>query len=198
MSLILKLVEVMKSIPYIQKAGFNSFHKYRYASEADVNERVREEFAKRNLVMIPDVKSCTVRPHVTHKGHHESITTVEVEFKIIDGDTGETISFTTFGEGQDAGDKGIYKAITGAQKYALMKMLMIPTGDDPEADERTDEQHQTQDTESLKAKFMIVKGTTLGFEEWLKKSKQGGLTLTQIDQALDKKIEETLEKDDAK
>jgi hypothetical protein len=39
------------------------------------------------------------------------------------------------GEGQDAGDKAVYKAMTGALKYCLLKTFLIPTGDDPERDE---------------------------------------------------------------
>lgn len=42
------------------------------------------------------------------------------------------------GYGDDAGDKGIYKAITGGVKYMLMKTFQISTGDDPEGDESTD------------------------------------------------------------
>ena len=53
--LITKLVEVMKQVKYIQKTGYNSFHKYKYATEADVNERIREELAKLNVLMIPSV-----------------------------------------------------------------------------------------------------------------------------------------------
>ena len=48
------------------------------------------------------------------------------------------------GSGQDAGDKGIFKAISGAQKYALMKAFMIPTGDDPEQDAGVDERNNRQ------------------------------------------------------
>jgi hypothetical protein len=68
-----------------------------------------------------------------------------MEFKFIDGETGEELVFHSEGEGQDAGDKGIYKAITGAQKYALMKAFMIPTGDDPEADSGVDERNTKEE-----------------------------------------------------
>lgn len=44
-----------------------------------------------------------------------------------------------FGSGQDAGDKAIMKAQTAAIKYAYMMSLCIATGDDPEADSKTDE-----------------------------------------------------------
>lgn len=129
-----KLVKVMQQVKYIEKKGFNNFNKYKYATEADVNEKVREYLAEQNVMMIPDAKSYNVREHTNRKGNLEYIGTAEVEFTFHDGDTGETISFTVFGEGQDAGDKSVYKAITGAQKYALMKSFMIPTGDDPERD----------------------------------------------------------------
>ena len=64
-----------------------------------------------------------------------TVATLVVEFTFIDAETGETESFTVVGEGQDSGDKAVYKALTGATKYALMKTFLIPTGDDPERDE---------------------------------------------------------------
>ena len=143
MNLTSKLVEVMRQVKYIQKTGYNSFHKYKYATEGDVNERIREELAKLNVLMIPSVKTCTNRVHLTSKGNAENIVTVEMEFTFYDGDSEEKLSLLSFGEGQDAGDKGVYKAITGAQKYALMKCFMIPTGDDPEADSSVDERNQS-------------------------------------------------------
>src|SRR5574340_328981 len=47
----------------------------------------------------------------------------------------DKIEFLVIGEGQDRGDKATYKAMTGATKYALLKLFLIPTGDDPEKDE---------------------------------------------------------------
>lgn len=140
-SLVAKLAEVMKQIEKMPKTGFNKFHNYSYATEADVSEVVRNELAERNIIMIPTMLSCTHREHINRNNNTEYITTVEMEFNFIDGDSGESLKLTMFGEGQDAGDKGTYKAITGAQKYALMKLFMIPTYDDPEADTGTDERN---------------------------------------------------------
>jgi hypothetical protein len=105
------------------------------------------------------------------------------------------------GEGQDAGDKGPYKAMTGAQKYALMKTFMIPTGDDPEADEDVDKRnseeqkdHQQDSAGSkmsvLKAKWQKLAGSLNGFEEWYKGQKQSGYTDQQMDVYLTKKMQE--------
>ncbi|WP_373894422.1 ERF family protein [Virgibacillus sp. CBA3643] len=132
--LVKKLANVMKEVKYIEKKGFNNFNKYKYATESDVAERVREVLAEQNVMMLPDVVEHTTREHVNRKQNIEYIATVKVKFTFIDGETGEEISIHSAGEGQDAGDKAVYKAITGAQKYALMKAFMIPTGDDPESD----------------------------------------------------------------
>lgn len=144
--LVRKLTEVMDQVKYIQKKGFNKFHKYSYATESDVSERVREELAQRVVMMIPNVVESTVREHKNRSNNIEYIVKVRMEFKFIDGETGEELIFHSEGEGQDAGDKGIYKAITGAQKYALMKAFMIPTGDDPEADSGVDERNTKEDS----------------------------------------------------
>lgn len=189
--LVKKLAEVMKQVKYIQKTGRNTFHNYNYATEADVNEKVREVLAEQNVIMIPNVKSQSYREHINNKGKTEYITTAEVEFTFIDGETGETIAFTTFGEGQDAGDKGTYKAITGAQKYALMKTFMIPTGDDPEADKGVDERNSDNDNRqpdkppaTLKAKYELGKGSMDGFEEWVAEQKGKGRTYQKMEQNL--------------
>ncbi|WP_156900210.1 ERF family protein [Alicyclobacillus contaminans] len=146
-SLVKKLAQVMKQVPYIQKRGRNSFHGYNYATEADVNEKVREVLAEQNVIMLPSMKGHELRETVTAKGQTEYIIRVDMDFTFIDGDTGEQLTISMSGEGQDRGDKAIYKAISGAQKYALMKVFMIPTGDDPEGDEGVDERNHGKATE---------------------------------------------------
>lgn len=134
LKLVKKLAEIMSAVRNVEKKGYNSFHKYAYATEADVSIAVREELAKRFVMMIPSVLRREIREHTNNRGKIEYIAIVDMEFKFIDGETGEEILFHFSGEGQDAGDKAIYKAETGTQKYAMMKVFQIPTGDDPERD----------------------------------------------------------------
>lgn len=143
-SLALKLAKVMQEVKYIQKRGHNKFHNYKYATEADVNEKVRECLAEKNVIMLPSMKSHSIRETKTAKGDTEYIVCVDMDFTFIDGESGEQLTITMSGEGQDRGDKAIYKAISGAQKYALMKVFMIPTGDDPEGDETVDERNHKE------------------------------------------------------
>src|ERR1700738_467768 len=58
-------------------------------------------------------------------------------YTFMDRDTAEEITVKVAGEGRDPGDKGPYKAMTGALKYALLQSFLLATGDDPE-DERAD------------------------------------------------------------
>lgn len=135
MKLAAKLAQIMATVDRIPKNGRNKYHNYDYAMEADVADHVRQKFAEKNIVLIADMLDCERLERADKDGVLVSdITRVKVRFTFYDGDSEEEISFVIFGEGQDALDKGPYKALTGAVKYALMKSLLIPTGDDPEND----------------------------------------------------------------
>ena len=123
-SLTSKLVKVMAEVKYVQKSGYNAFHKYAYATEADVLDKVRESLTKHNVFIFQSVEG------VTKEGE---LTTAQVKYTIVDGDSGESMTVMSAGSGADKSDKGIYKAITGASKYFLLKNFMVATGDDPEA-----------------------------------------------------------------
>ncbi|MCM3141701.1 ERF family protein [Brevibacillus sp. MER 51] len=203
-TLVKKLAQVMKQVKYIQKRGKNKFHNYTYATESDVSEKIREELAERNVMMIPSVVGHSTREHTNQKGNREYICTVDMQFTFLDGDSGETITFNTIGEGQDAGDKGPYKAITGAQKYALMKAFMIPTGDDPEADEGVDQRNTeppksgekaepnvtSKKSATIKAKYQSFKGTLDGFDDFYLGCINNGWNEAKIEKYLTEKLAE--------
>lgn len=127
-----KLAKIIGEISRVPKRGRNEFHKYDYVTEADLLDSVRSKLADAHVAYFFSVDSVTTRPTDAKGG---PITEVAVTATFADGDTAETFSVKGAGAGQDAGDKGVYKAITGAQKYVLMKTFMVPTGDDPELDE---------------------------------------------------------------
>lgn len=128
----MKLSEVMAEVGRIPKNGYNSNHNYRYAKEDDVLEGVRNALSSRALILMPSVEDTAWSVLEAKSGSKQRICTLTVRFTLHDGETGEHMSFTVLGEGQDVGDKATYKAMTGALKYALLKLFLIPTGDDPE------------------------------------------------------------------
>lgn len=127
-----KISEIVLAVSHVAKGGRNAFHNYDYATEADVLAAVRQAMAERKLALIPEVTSWEVEKE---EGSKDFITHVKLNFTLVDGDTGfwEVCPFA--GSGLDRGEKGIYKAITGATKYFLLKLFLLPTGDDPERDE---------------------------------------------------------------
>lgn len=131
-SLAKKLVEVMGAISRVPKKGYNDFHKYWYALEADILEALRGELSQRNVLLIPAVTGRS-RDAVGEKG--QVVTHLDMEFTFLDADSGETLVRPWLGAGADKEDKGAYKAMTGGEKYFLLKFFLIPTGDDPEADD---------------------------------------------------------------
>lgn len=140
--LLKKLSEIMKEARYIQKRGKNSFHKYSYVTEADVNEKIGEMLSERGIVFIPDLTESHMRETTTARGNTEYIVKAKMSFTFMDSETGESITTKMEGEGQDNGDKAIFKAISGTQKYVLLKFFMLASGDDPEADGGVDERNE--------------------------------------------------------
>ena len=58
---------------------------------------------------------------------------IEVEYRFVNVDNpSEFIDITTYGDGVDSQDKAPGKAMTYADKYALLKAYKIETGDDPD------------------------------------------------------------------
>lgn len=133
-----KLLEVMKECSYVQKNGTNSFHGYKYATSADVLEKVNQAFVKHGLVSIAQPELIDMVDVTTAKGNIEKLATVRMQITLTDVETGETFDIVGLGSGQDNGDKAVMKAETAAIKYAYMLTLAISTGDDPEADIKTD------------------------------------------------------------
>lgn len=119
----LKILKVMEAVKSVAKDGFNSFHKYKYVTDASIVVEIRKQLIKNNLICIPTQESCTLVG---------DLTTLLVKYTLIDIDSGETLITQVYGYGQDKGDKGIYKAATGAEKYFLLKTFLLPTDDDPE------------------------------------------------------------------
>jgi len=159
-SLVRKLAEVMAAVGWIEKSGYNEFHKYKYAQEADLVSALRGELAERNVMIFPDVKTYERKPLEVETLKWDDVAKAKVpvvrktqlaeilvDWTFVDGDSGEFRTISIPGVGEDNVDKGFYKAFTGSEKYMLMKTFLIPTGDDPEKDNA--EERETAKQEGL-------------------------------------------------
>lgn len=170
-TLFAKLAKISGEIGTVAKKGRNEHHGYNYVTEADLLAEVRAKLAAAGVAYFFSVESVSTREvhgAAQHKDGHfvfypakaGHITEVIVSATFADSETGETYTVTGAGAGQDAGDKGVYKALTGAQKYLLMKTFLIATGDDPEGDSKVDKANAGEEKPS-KAKTAATPTTKI-------------------------------------
>lgn len=152
-----KLVEVMRECAYVSKNGVNSFHKYKYATSADVLEKVNAVLVRHGVCSIATPELISMDDVTTSKGNIEKLATVKVSITFMDSDSDDYLCIAGLGSGQDAGDKAVMKAQTAAIKYAYMLTLAIATGDDPEADTNTDKNTVVPIRTASKRKAKVTK-----------------------------------------
>lgn len=162
-----KLHLIMKEVDYIQKDKTNTFHNYNYASELAIKEKLHGLLTQHKVLFTTEVTENTLRIEPGEKGanFHQDI---KVIYHFWDVDTGEELTGQFIGSGQDKGDKGTYKAITGAIKYILTSTFLIPTGDDPEEDDKNSSNTQTiSKPQTLKFTPPAVQTSTMHVPDFL-------------------------------
>jgi hypothetical protein len=141
LSLVAKLARIMKSVDRIQKRGHNDLNDYDYVRDEDVLDALRDKMARASIIVTPEVIESRRYPVILHLrgGDVDSFVTEQrVRFTFFDGDNiGRSLVVVVEGAGEDACDKGAYKALTGALKQCLLKTFLMPTGNDPEKDSKT-------------------------------------------------------------
>ena len=138
-SLVGKLAEAFDAVGGVEKKGHNSAQNYDHVRATDVTKAVRHELFKRGVIMTADVEKTEWSDFQTNKGSRMTVCRLTVLYTLHDSDSAEKITFHGLGEAFDTGDKAVYKAHTGALKYALRTLGLIPDEkDDPEADEKVD------------------------------------------------------------
>lgn len=161
-----KISAVMGEVAKIHKTGYNSFNKYEYATEEDVLRDLRRALIKYKLIILSSV---------IEEKMIESITTLKIEYKIIDTeDISNPIVVYGVGYGSDKQDKGGYKAMTGALKYFLLKTFLLPSGTDPE--EQTKKENGGKKSVNIEESIGMIrkikdKKTLIDLQEKISKSK---------------------------
>lgn len=130
-----KLAEAQAAVKPVAKAGHNTQQSYRYATAEDVVRAAQKALAVAGLVCEFSFDVTDETPIQSRSGSAGLIVNVAGELILSDPDSGQTLTRQVIGSGADfPGDKAIYKAMTGARKYALLHLLAIPLGEDPEGD----------------------------------------------------------------
>jgi hypothetical protein len=126
--------KVLAAVERVPRNGTNSHFGYRFVREGDLTDTIRKHLAEHNLCIF--VGASDIVETRDTEGKAGPVTTVRMTATFACGDGGAKFSVSWLGSGQDTGDKGLYKAMTGGLKYLLMKTFLVSTGDDPEAQEQ--------------------------------------------------------------
>ncbi len=127
-----KIAAVAGAIGRVEKDGYNPQLKYRYATPATIMEAVKPLLADRQIAIVPMVAE-VIKEQTggkTQSGAERVLTRVVMSYVILDGETGENLTCTWAGEGEDWSDKGIAKAQTIALRTFLINLFQIPSGDE--------------------------------------------------------------------
>jgi len=136
-----KMNEARALIGKITENGKNKAQNYSYLEAADLSEEVQKAFNKIGIGTFYNVSD-----YEYIKKDRGYFVRVKVIIELVDTETGYSKFISAYGDGQDFSDKAIYKAQTGAQKYAYRNTLLIPTGDDPEKDKKNNYKTPTKKT----------------------------------------------------
>lgn len=133
---------------------------YKAVSERDVIDAVKPLEAKYGIYSYPYSRT-VIKDELLENAREfkgEQIRTIskfmriETVYRFVNVDNpADYIDVTSYGDGIDTGDKATGKAMTYADKYALMKAYKISTGDDPDAVKSADEGYKVVKEDEPKA-----------------------------------------------
>lgn len=178
---------------------------YKAVSERDVLDAIKPIEKKYRVYSYPSKREIVDKDVLVKKTEYandysESTKTVETNtlfmriettYKFVNMDKpDEFVETTVYGDGLDTGDKAPGKAMTYADKYALMKAYKLSTGDDPEKDPRPTNGYKKNDNEKLAliSKLnMLVTTTNVDYDkllEFYKVKSNSEMNITQLKEAI--------------
>lgn len=141
-----KMIEATKRIATVAKnleveTGYNK--SYKAVSEADVLAAVKPVEAELGIFSYPYHREVVDSGVITSKTKNGEVNRlfmrVAVRYRFVNAEKPEEyIDITAYGDGVDSQDKAPGKAMTYADKYALLKAYKIQTGDDPDKEASQD------------------------------------------------------------
>ena len=156
------------------KVGEGNKSEYKAVSEADILNAVKPIEYELGIYSYPYDRKLTKDERVTFKNKFGDmdnfVISIETTYRFVNVDKpDEYIDIKTYGDGVDSQDKAPGKAMTYADKYALLKAYKIQTGDDPD---KNKSEKISKDTQELILIYMdkmnkLVADTDTDYDELL-------------------------------
>lgn len=162
MSLITAEIGVVEKNLEVPTGGKKS---YKAVSERDVLDAVKPIEAKYRVYSYPASRQVIDRDILVKESEYNGQVTrtntlfmrVETVYRFVNLDNpAEFIETTVYGDGIDTGDKATGKAMTYADKYALMKAYKLSTGDDPDKDASPEEGYAKAEPKASQKQLSMI------------------------------------------
>lgn len=146
-----KMSRITSELKVVEKGldvKINNSASYKAVSERDVLDKVKPLEAKYRVFSYPFSRIITAEDKLLKRNENYGKVTettsffmrIETVYRFVNIDKPEEyVEINTYGDGIDTGDKAPGKAMTYADKYALMKAYKMSTGDDPDKDPSPEE-----------------------------------------------------------
>ena len=160
-----KILEIQNAVGVVSKKGkFGSeMGGGNYLRIEDAVVAVNKLMSARGLIFTGSLKSVSQKPHEkTGKDGNPArsgyITSVLMEWVLENTETPEHRMWTFPGDGYDSTDKGVYKAMTGCRKYAIINIFNLPIGNDVEEHGSSFEEGKDKQRNIAKSKIADAAG----------------------------------------
>lgn len=156
------------------KVKVNQNSSYKAVSERDVLDAVKPIEEKYRVYSYPATRQIVDRDTLVKESEYQGNVTrtntlfmrVETVYRFVNIDDPEDyIETTTYGDGLDTGDKATGKAMTYADKYALMKAYKLSTGDDPDKEASPENGYEQRAEPKATAKQIAMIGELYSGED---------------------------------
>lgn len=164
-----KITSEMKTVNKNLDVGIGK-NAYKAVGEADVLSAVKSLEEKHGIYSYPCKREVIEHAILeTEREYNGNVTKgnqiflrIETTYRFVNIENpDEFIEITTYGDGIDTQDKAVGKAMTYADKYALMKAYKIITGDDPDQ-EHSPDNAKYKNAKATPKQIEILKKTYVG------------------------------------
>lgn len=132
-----RILAIMAELPYVQRKKRVEFGSTKYAALAyeDLAAEVQPLLVKHGVLIVPSLLGSPKLDMFEQNGKQHMAAAVKMQFTVMNADdAADRLDFVMPGIGYDSSDKAVGKATTYAQKEALRKLFVVPSGEDSEDD----------------------------------------------------------------
>lgn len=156
-----KIPLIMAEIGAVAKAHKNTAQNYAFRGIDDVLAAAQPVMAKHGVFSVPNVLESLTEERTSKNGGTLIFRLLKVQSRFYATD-GSFFDAVTIGEACDSGDKASNKAMSAAEKYALIEVFKIPTQEPKDSENDSHEVASKQESEGFDPKNPT-------HTDWLKK-----------------------------